>query len=58
MRGLEVDVVEMARSVLTTLDPDLGARVEAELVHHGSRVHTGVRVLAIESAGEKKLAQL
>jgi NADPH-dependent 2,4-dienoyl-CoA reductase/sulfur reductase-like enzyme len=51
LRGLEVDVVEMADSVLTTLDGDLGALVGAELVRHGSRVHTGVRVRAIDSAG-------
>lgn len=57
LRGLEVDLVEMADSVLTTLDPDLGEVVGAELAAHGTRVRTGVRVRAIES-GEGGLAVL
>jgi len=47
-RGLDVTVVEYFDSVLTTLDPALGAIVGAELQRHGVKVSTGVAVEAIE----------
>jgi NADPH-dependent 2,4-dienoyl-CoA reductase/sulfur reductase-like enzyme len=52
-RGLEVAVIEFAATVMTTLDPDLGQRVEQELAGHGVRVVNGVNVEAIAAAGGK-----
>ncbi len=37
-RGLEVTVLDLARQVLTTVDPDVAGRVQAELERHGVRV--------------------
>lgn len=54
-RGLSVTVVEYADSVLTTVDPDLGARVKAELTRHGVRVVNGVGVQAIEAGSNGQL---
>jgi NADPH-dependent 2,4-dienoyl-CoA reductase/sulfur reductase-like enzyme len=51
-RGLEVTVVEAMPSVMTTLDPDLGGRVAAELTRHGVEVLTGTRIEAIEPDGD------
>ena len=51
-RGLAVTVVEAAPSVMTTLDPDLGEQVAAELGRHGVDVLTNTRVEAIEPHGD------
>ncbi len=51
-RGLEVTVVEATPSVMTTLDPDLGERVAAELGRHGVEVLTDTRVESIEPHGD------
>lgn len=47
-RGMQVTLVEYLLSVLTTLDPSLGALVEEELNRHGVTVVTGVAVESIE----------
>ncbi len=47
-RGMQVTLVEYFPSVLTTLDPPLGALVADELSRHGVTVVTGVTVEAIE----------
>jgi NADPH-dependent 2,4-dienoyl-CoA reductase/sulfur reductase-like enzyme len=49
LRGLEVTVVELAPSVLRSLDPEFGALVQSELVRRGVRVHTNAAVEAIEA---------
>ncbi|KGM10763.1 FAD-dependent oxidoreductase [Cellulomonas bogoriensis] len=54
LRGLEVDVVELAPHVLPPLDAELAALVDAELAAHGVRTLTGVaadRVTATPGAG-------
>jgi NADPH-dependent 2,4-dienoyl-CoA reductase/sulfur reductase-like enzyme len=51
-RGMQVTVVEFADSVLTTVDPELGQRIQAQLEEHGVRVATGVTVSRIERSGE------
>ena len=51
-RGLRVTVVEAMPSVLTTVDPDLGARVGAELGRHGVEVITETQVEGIEADGD------
>lgn len=47
-RGMEVTLVEYMPSVLTTLDPPLGALVGEELGERGVTVATGVAVEAVE----------
>lgn len=47
-RGMEVAVVEFANTVLTTLDPELGKRVEETLKRNGVNVQTRTPVSAIE----------
>jgi NADPH-dependent 2,4-dienoyl-CoA reductase/sulfur reductase-like enzyme len=49
--GLKATLVEYLPSVLTTLDPELGALVQGELKAHGVTVATGVAVQAIEAQG-------
>lgn len=53
VRGLAVTQLQRGPEVLSTLDPQLGAIVHEELVDHGVRVETGVRVASLvrESAG-------
>jgi NADPH-dependent 2,4-dienoyl-CoA reductase/sulfur reductase-like enzyme len=51
-RGLRVTVVEAMPSVLSTVDPDLGARVGEELRRHGVDVITGTQVEGIEADGD------
>lgn len=46
-RGCEVTVVELARSVMTTIDPGLGKLVGDELTRHGVRVVTGQSIASI-----------
>jgi NADPH-dependent 2,4-dienoyl-CoA reductase/sulfur reductase-like enzyme len=50
-RGMRVTLVEYLPSVLTTLDPPLGALVGEELNRHGVTIATGVAVEAIERQG-------
>jgi NADPH-dependent 2,4-dienoyl-CoA reductase/sulfur reductase-like enzyme len=51
-RGMQVTLVEYLPSVLTTLDPLLGALVSEELSGHGVAVTTGVAVERIERQGD------
>lgn len=51
-RGINVTVVEAASSVMTTLDPDLGEQVAAELGRHQVEVITDTKVEAIEPHGD------
>lgn len=51
-RAIQVTIVEMAPSVMTTLDPDLGRLVGAELQRNGVRVLTGQGISSIERNGE------
>ncbi len=44
VRGLEVTQLQRGPEVLSTLDPELGGLVHAELDRHGVNVVTGVRV--------------
>ncbi len=52
-RGVEVTVVEMAPSVMTTIDPDLGKRVGSELQRNGVRLAMSQSVSSISQVGEK-----
>ncbi len=47
-RGLKVTVVEYLDTVLTTVDPEFGNLVRAELEKHGVTVKTGIAVGKIE----------
>lgn len=47
-RGLKVTVVEYLDSVLTTVDPEFGYLVQAELERNGVIVNTGIAVEKIE----------
>lgn len=51
-RGMQVTVIEMAPSVMTTVDPDLGQLVGAELQRNGVRVVTGQPISSIGLHGE------
>ena len=46
-RGIAVTVIEMSGSVMTTVDPDLGQMVGAELQRNGVRVLAGQEISAI-----------
>lgn len=50
-RGIRVTVVEYADTVMTTLDPELGKRVEKILGHRGVQVITRTPVESVESGG-------
>jgi len=50
-RGMRVTLVEYLPSVLTTLDPRLGALVGEELDRNGVTVATGVTVETIDRRG-------
>ncbi len=50
-RGLAVTVAEHGASVLKTIDASFGSLVNAELVRHGVRVETGVRIERIDQEG-------
>jgi NADH dehydrogenase FAD-containing subunit len=59
-RGLKLTVVEYLDSVLTTVDPELGHEVQAELKNHGVAVYIGIAVKklkkmdrALSSAAQK-----
>jgi NADPH-dependent 2,4-dienoyl-CoA reductase/sulfur reductase-like enzyme len=49
-RGMRVTVVEVLPQVFSTLDPELGGRVAANLRSHGVEVVTGMRVAGITQA--------
>ncbi len=51
-RGILVTVIEMAPSVMTTVDPDLGQLVGAELQRNGVRVVAGQAISSIERDGD------
>jgi NADPH-dependent 2,4-dienoyl-CoA reductase/sulfur reductase-like enzyme len=51
-RGVEVTVIELAPSVMTTIDPDLGKLVGEELVRHDVRVITGQSIARIAAEGD------
>jgi NADPH-dependent 2,4-dienoyl-CoA reductase/sulfur reductase-like enzyme len=51
-RGIRVTIVEMASSVMTTIDPDLGLKVGRELQRNGVRVVTGQPISSISADGE------
>jgi NADPH-dependent 2,4-dienoyl-CoA reductase/sulfur reductase-like enzyme len=57
-RGVEVTVVEMASTVLTTFDDELGALVGAELERHGVSVVCDTIVERIEPAGHGSTLRL
>jgi pyruvate/2-oxoglutarate dehydrogenase complex dihydrolipoamide dehydrogenase (E3) component len=46
-RGLQVTQVEMLPEVLSTVDPELGTLIHAELARQGVGVHTRSTVTAI-----------
>jgi pyruvate/2-oxoglutarate dehydrogenase complex dihydrolipoamide dehydrogenase (E3) component len=48
-RGIAVTVVEAMPSVLTTVDPAMGARAGGELIRHGVEVVTGTLIEGIEA---------
>ncbi len=51
-RGLQVTMIEMAPSVLTTIDRDLGQLVGEELKRHGVRVVIGQAISSIAADGK------
>lgn len=51
--GMEVTIVEFADTVLTTLDPALGEKVEGVLKAHGVEVRTRTPVSGIEERGSQ-----
>ena len=52
-RGIRVTIIEMAPSVMTTIDPDLGLKVGHELQRNGVRVVTGQPISSISADGER-----
>ncbi len=52
-RGIHVTVSSRTESILATVDPSLGRRVEAEMQRHGVDIHNRVQVSAIRSSGEQ-----
>jgi NADPH-dependent 2,4-dienoyl-CoA reductase/sulfur reductase-like enzyme len=52
-RGMQVTIIEMTRSVMTTIDPDLGQKVGVELKRNGVRVLTGQAISSIAMDGER-----
>lgn len=56
-RGMAVTLMEFAPEVLTTLDPELGGLIRAELTSRGVRVDTGQAVERIVNSGAGLLVQ-
>lgn len=52
-RGMRVTLAEYLPSVLTTVDPSLGALVSEALIDHGADVVTGVAVKSIDRRGHQ-----
>jgi NADPH-dependent 2,4-dienoyl-CoA reductase/sulfur reductase-like enzyme/rhodanese-related sulfurtransferase len=46
-RGLATTVIELLPTVMSTMDPEFGGLVGAELASHGVRLETGVGVVAV-----------
>lgn len=67
-RGLEVTLASRLRTVLPTVDEELGKLIQQELQDHGVRLWTGVQITQIEivngrlkarsSAGEERMADM
>jgi NADPH-dependent 2,4-dienoyl-CoA reductase/sulfur reductase-like enzyme len=57
VRGLAVTLLEFAPEVLTTLDPELGAHIRAELTSRGVQVATGKAVAGIGRQQQKLCVQ-
>jgi len=53
LRGIHVTIIEMAPSVMTTIDPDLGLKVGTELQRNGVRLLTGQPISSIASDGNR-----
>lgn len=53
VRGLRVTQLQRGPEVLSTLDPELGARVRDELTSHGVDVHTDTRIDAVHRDGTR-----
>lgn len=51
VRGLQVTQMQRGPEVLSTLDPDLGALIHAELTNHGVDVLTNTTVASVEKTG-------
>ena len=51
--GMNVTVIEYADTVLTTIDPELGIKVQEALERNGVKVVTGMPVSSIERNGEQ-----
>jgi NADPH-dependent 2,4-dienoyl-CoA reductase/sulfur reductase-like enzyme len=58
VRGLQVTQMEQLPEVLPTVDPQLGARVHAELAAHGVEVLAGTAVQAITRAAADQAGRL
>jgi NADPH-dependent 2,4-dienoyl-CoA reductase/sulfur reductase-like enzyme len=58
VRGLQVTQMEQLEEVLPTVDPQLGARVHAELASHGVEVLAGTAVQAITRAAADQAGRL
>jgi NADPH-dependent 2,4-dienoyl-CoA reductase/sulfur reductase-like enzyme len=56
-RGLEVTLLEAGASILQTVDPEYGARVQNELARHQVHVRTAVPVQSIEPAARGLLVR-
>ncbi len=52
LRGLEVHVVEMAAQPMSTLDPEIGAKVAEAMGRMGIHLHLGVAVEGIETGDD------
>jgi NADPH-dependent 2,4-dienoyl-CoA reductase/sulfur reductase-like enzyme len=52
-RGIHVTLASRTESILATVDPSIGQRVEAEMRKHGVEVCNHVEVSAIRSSGEQ-----
>ena len=52
-RGIDITVVEFFDSVLTTVDPEFGGKVQKELESHGVRIATGIAVKGIVQSEDK-----
>ena len=52
-RGISATIVEMAHNVMTTVDPDLGKMVGAELERNGVRVITSQAISSIATDGKR-----
>lgn len=53
VRGLDVTLVGQNKSVLPTVDPDLGAMIESEFRRHGVNVATETDIRSIEVEGKR-----